>query len=149
MLVGGGSGHYRWLCVGFKGRIQQLHFNPWRLGRWEFGCILHCTEAGGKTEVTFQRTYSYSQRKVKKRRLSHLQQQHQLKRSFEAWWSSKIKTGSKYQRYCSISESYHQKRNPYIPPFKWNYVWWHYRWRSSNSRAINPILHPACCWSKP
>ena len=38
------------------------------------GCILYCTEAGGKTEVTFQKTYNYSQRKVQKRRLSHLPQ---------------------------------------------------------------------------
>ena len=119
------------------------------LGRWKCGCILPCTEAGGKTEVVFQRTYSYSQRKVKKTRLSHLQQQHQLRRSFEVWWSSKIKTGSKYQRYCSISESFHLKRNPYISPFKWNYIWWHYRWRNSNSRAINSIVHSFCCWSRP
>ena len=28
LLVVGGSGHYRYQCVGFKGRIQQLRFNP-------------------------------------------------------------------------------------------------------------------------
>ena len=83
---------YRWRCVGFKGRIQQLRFDPWRLGCWKSGCILHCTEAGGKTEVTFEKTYNYSQRKVQKRRLSHLPQQHHLRRSFEACWSSQIKT---------------------------------------------------------
>ena len=32
-------------------------------------------------------------------------------------------------------------------PFKWNHVWWHCRWISSNFRAINSILHPSCCWS--
>ena len=111
LLVVGGSGHYRYQCVGFKGRIQQLRFNPWRLGRWKSGCILHCTEAAEKTEVTFQTTYTYSQKKVQKRRLSHLQQQNHLRRGFEACWSSKIKTGSTYQRCCLIFDSY-QKSNP-------------------------------------
>ena len=74
MLVGGESFCHRWRCVGFKERIQQLRFNPWRPGRWKSGCIkpLH-RKAGGKTEVTFQRTYDYSWRKVQKRRISHLQ----------------------------------------------------------------------------
>ena len=121
MLLGGRLGHYRWRCVGFKGRIQQLRFNSQRLGHWKSGCILHCTEAGGKTEVTFQRTYNYSQRKLQKRRLSHLQQQHHFRRSFEACWFSKIKTGSTYQRCCLHFESYHQKCNPFKPPFKWNH----------------------------
>ena len=88
MLVGGGSSHYRWWCVGFKGCTQQLSFNPQRHGCWKSGCILLYTEAGGKTEVTFQRTYNYSQRKAQKRRLSCLKQQHHLRRSFEACWSS-------------------------------------------------------------
>ena len=66
--------------------------------------------------------------------------------TFEASWSSKIKTGSTCQRYCLHFESYHRKRDLCTSPFKWNQVWWHYRWRSSNSRAINSITHSPCCW---
>ena len=72
-----------------------------------------------KLKIHFRKRIIIHKRKVQKRQLSHLQQQHHRRRSFETCWSSKIKTGSTYQRCCLIFKSYHQKRNPYKSPFKW------------------------------